>query len=422
MAKISFQLILLLIFILPWQTRLILRPGILNGAPWEYGHLGLFVTEILLWLIVVLELFLSRERIRLYLKQNKITLVVAASLISLSFLAANDKFLTLQTMAHYLAAIGLAVILKNLSTEKKRAVALVFIAAMSLQAALGIYQFLSQSSFGNRWLGLVAHPVWLPGAAVLENTAGRFLRAYGSLPHPNILGGYLVIGLILLVVFRWSNSPLKQSFFWPLYSLFLTALFFTFSRSAWLAWLASFFLLGYRKKQLIIATLAVFLFYSALFYPLLISRVVVIDRLELVSKAERMSQYHEAWQLIKKNPWLGTGAGQYTLALHRLFPEKSVWQLQPVHNIFVLALAEWGIIGLALLGLIFLKFFSFFSKAARRVNWLLLTPLIIIGLFDHYLLSLWSGNILIAAAIGLLDFSAKNLDKSQTPALLPRPS
>jgi len=43
-----------LLFLLPWQTIWIYQEKFLNGAKWEYGTLGLYATEILLWLCALL--------------------------------------------------------------------------------------------------------------------------------------------------------------------------------------------------------------------------------------------------------------------------------------------------------------------------------------------------------------------------------
>src|SRR3989344_7359049 len=47
-------LLLLFLFLLPWQTRWIYQPAMLNGGFWEYGTQSFYGTEILLWLIVIL--------------------------------------------------------------------------------------------------------------------------------------------------------------------------------------------------------------------------------------------------------------------------------------------------------------------------------------------------------------------------------
>src|SRR3989338_8590364 len=46
------KLLGLLLFFLPWQTIWIYREQVLNGVKWEYGTLGLYGTEVLLWAAV----------------------------------------------------------------------------------------------------------------------------------------------------------------------------------------------------------------------------------------------------------------------------------------------------------------------------------------------------------------------------------
>jgi uncharacterized membrane protein len=54
LQRLTNYLILLFLFLLPWQTRWIIESGILNNRPWEFGTVSLYGTEILLWLIVIL--------------------------------------------------------------------------------------------------------------------------------------------------------------------------------------------------------------------------------------------------------------------------------------------------------------------------------------------------------------------------------
>ena len=52
--KIINYLLLLFLFLLPWQTRWIYQPGYLNSGYWEYGTYSFYGTQILLWLIIIL--------------------------------------------------------------------------------------------------------------------------------------------------------------------------------------------------------------------------------------------------------------------------------------------------------------------------------------------------------------------------------
>lgn len=421
MDRINFTLIYLFLFLLPWQTRAILRPGRLSGENWEYGHLGIFATEILLWLIVAL--WLARR-----LSFRAVGMILITLLAIYYLWASPDKLLTAQTFAHYAAALAVFLILKNMGAVEKSKAALAFSVGVSFQALLAIHQFLTQTAPVSRWLGLAPHFPWAAGASVIENVGGRFLRAYGGLPHPNILGGYLVISIILLIFLFKNNS--KRYLFWSLYLIQLSALFFTFSRSAWLALAVALVILSvaersrrislrqrtefpglevgmFKTRTSIAAAILVFAFYSALFYPLLASRLASTDRLEVTSKSERLNQYSEAWQLIKRYPWFGAGPGLYTLALNEILPNKPIWALQPVHNTFVLALAEWGLVGLGLIAFVILRspamrnLFRFFSLRLQNDRLIPGLVLLILALFDHYLLSLWSGVVLAATALGL---------------------
>ena len=52
MRRIEY-LIYLFLFLLPWQTRLILRHGVLNNGNWEYGIVGVYGTELILWFLML---------------------------------------------------------------------------------------------------------------------------------------------------------------------------------------------------------------------------------------------------------------------------------------------------------------------------------------------------------------------------------
>src|SRR3989344_5563437 len=54
----------LLLFLLPWQTIWITQERIRGGAKWEYGTLGFYTTEILLWFSFLLFLFWFLDRFK----------------------------------------------------------------------------------------------------------------------------------------------------------------------------------------------------------------------------------------------------------------------------------------------------------------------------------------------------------------------
>src|SRR3989338_5239918 len=46
-------LLVLFVFLFPWQARVVLSPGMLNGGYWEYGSVSLYATDLLFVLILV---------------------------------------------------------------------------------------------------------------------------------------------------------------------------------------------------------------------------------------------------------------------------------------------------------------------------------------------------------------------------------
>ena len=108
------------------------------------------------------------------------------------------------------------------------------VGAAVLQGMIAIAQFGLQWTPAFKWLGLASQSAWELGPGIVETLGGRWLRSYGSLPHPNILGGFLCAGLLgviyLLSIIR------KKGRWWLWLSLVLVAqgLVLSFSRSAWL--------------------------------------------------------------------------------------------------------------------------------------------------------------------------------------------
>src|SRR4030042_357815 len=66
-----------------------------------------------------------------------------------------------------------------------------------IQAIIGIWQFIIQHSIGIFWLFESHISPNIDGVAKIVLDGDKFIRAYGLFPHPNILGGFLLISIIL---------------------------------------------------------------------------------------------------------------------------------------------------------------------------------------------------------------------------------
>lgn len=234
---------------------------------------------------------------------------------------------------------------------------------------LASLQVAHQGSLGLKLLGEFQVDPASSGTVIVQAGNIRWLRPYGLLPHPNILGGFLVIGL--LGAFGWSLSEQKK--YWLLgvviFIFGLWSLFLSFSRSAWLALAVGLLILLtltfktwlFDRSRLIrvIAILGGSLVAGGLFFllyqPFLSARAGLSDEsVELRSVSDRNVYNQIAIDAIKKSPILGTGIGNFPWYSTDYIAKKTKFDLrgQPVHNIYLSAWSELGVTGLGLFLLI----------------------------------------------------------------------
>ena len=78
-----------------------------------------------------------------------------------------------------------------------------------------------------------------------------------------------------------------------------------------------------------------------------------------------------------------------------------IWWLQPVHNIFLLVLAEGGLVGLLLFVTLFYKAFSSSLYLKRNYLTIALIVIVVTGSVDHYWLTLQQNQLLFSIILGL---------------------
>jgi O-antigen ligase len=291
----------------------------------------------------------------------------------------------------------------------------VLMMGLGVHVLVGVGQVVFQ-----RPLGLPGELALAPdrsGAAIVQVAGARWLRAYGLTFHPNVLGGFLVVGLILGLAVL-TRPPLLI-----LWWLLWLGLLLSFSRSAWLA--ASMGLpvavgwIAHRQPSLrriltITCTGAALigLLWAALFGGQLLTRLRPQSApTEYRSIVERGALQTVALDVVKGHPLTGVGAGNFSLALLATGFE---WPAQPVHNLPLLMTAELGVLG----GVLWLWLWLAPGVAlTRRWNdahpraivlvtaWLALG---VIGLWDHYPWALNAGRLLSATLLGLIGRVARD--------------
>lgn len=340
-------------------------------------------------------------------------LIGLCSLATLSIFWSADPKTSFYFSLHLWLACGLFLSMQD-QLELWRAFAIGGLAALFIQATLGIWQFASQSTafmgpLGLNWPGLLTPA--MQGASVVQLEDGtRWLRAYGSLPHPNILGGLVfafLAGVAALYLLNREHRP------WLLIGTSLGAvlLVLTFSRSAWLA-LAVFWLIllfqwrkfnWMRLTLLLVTSLACLALSTWAVWPLIFTRSSgATVATEAFSSKARAWLMQESMQFILERPLTGMGAGAFIIELSRRASLGYI--IEPVHDLPLLLSAELGLGGAVLLaGLVGALLLQ--AWRARRplaaIQLAALAGLGVISLFDHYLWTLAPGQILLSAALGL---------------------
>ncbi len=368
--------------LLPFPTIKILSVGILNSGKWQYGTMGLYLTEVLFLVICILQLIAWNKNGSIKISnlptvrqaffrvdRKKLILIFSVWFLAiwsgLSVIWSLDKTVALYYWLMLLVGLALFFIVLNLKINFQR-VGLVFVASGLIQSILAIGQFFSQSVTANKWLGLAMHNPFDVGASVVESH-GFWLRAYGGFQSPNILGGFLAVCLIMSVFLYTKASGWQKSFFFFSLIIISAGLFFTFSRSAIISafvGLIIFYFFAFKQKTswrifapvlaLIILSLVLVSFYSSLIF----ARVTTQTNLEKLSVAQRLTAVNQSQDIIYSHVLSGVGLGNYTYYLYEQNPNLAVNSYQPVHNLFLMIWSELGIVGLASF-----LFFYFFDSA-----------------------------------------------------------
>jgi O-antigen ligase len=183
------------------------------------------------------------------------------------------------------------------------------------------------------------------------------------MPHPNILAGLLVIlSLLNLYLLNKELNISSRGIYLFAYCVNILGIFLCFSRGGIIAYAVStaIFLIftiveqgihaTFRKFYLLPILLIVLVF---IFYPWYQSKNTFSDQSSLL----RSEYNHAGIRIIKSNWLIGTGPGTNLLHMkHELQNKLDYWDIQPIHNYFLIVISEFGVIGISwILFLIYLS-------------------------------------------------------------------
>jgi hypothetical protein len=309
-----------------------------------------------------------------------IFLILQNFFVGISLTAFNSIRLLLYIFTFY----NLKENIKDLLRDKILIVILISsILSVLFQGVIALLQFSGGSSIGLSFLGESNIVNGMIGSSFLELKNTVYLRGYGTFPHPNVLGGWLIFN-ILLGWYLFDSMKRKRDYSILLMVLSSLVLVLTFSRISWLVcgiiWLAFIMKTFVSKRNRLFS-----------FIPLLSERVLNLFNGGDTSWSDRLSLIKSSFHIIEKNFLFGVGLGNFTNKMEDTIPTTSngVLLLQPVHNIFLLMFSELGLIGTGLFGTLL---YFFFKDRKWNLRFILsLVSIFIIGMFDHYMFSLPQG-------------------------------
>jgi hypothetical protein len=278
----------------------------------------------------------------------------------------------------------------------------IFLINVLIQGPLGIIQFKRGTSLGLGFLGESKVVSGMMGSSFVELSGQVFLRAYGTFPHPNILGGFLLLAMFL-GIYLYKGKKIKGILLITLSSFFMV---FTFSRITLL--LAIVVIFAFLSKEFLFRK-------SKSLWSFSLSPLLFLERFQNLfnsgdrSWSERLDLVKASFKVIKENWLLGTGGGNFVKGMEGFVPRTSrgILLAQPVHNIFLLYMSEFGILGFII---IFYVLFYEIIKNLKKISMyggLILFVIVVIGVFDHYLFSLPQGMVIFFSFLFLLLFSLK---------------
>jgi O-antigen ligase len=402
----------------------------ITGVYSDFTSISLYLSDILLSLIF-LSLIIPRGRdfLNIFLKNKPFFIfIIFLFLLSLFKIRSNSslnwyflfKFIELSV------AYGTTLLLWGDSLVKKLSL-YTFITLCTFESLLSGYQFFYQKPLGLFKLGeLHLSSSTLGFAKVIENGV-VYLRGYGTFPHPNLLSAFLVISTLFCVYLLYqSENKLQRLIFSTIFFLNLFGLITTFSRAGFLGFgisLISFgFILLYLYKKLGLGKIiwvsgvvcASILLSFSIFKPFLFSRATISDQ----SSKDRVFYARTGLKMINNNPILGVGIGESMLHMQQYSPQAlQPWDIQPIHNYYLLAATELGVPGMLILLWIYIFHGKeLFKKKITTLNTLLFCIMIgifVLMQFDHYFYTLEQTQLLLWIILGVVAYETKTTPKNE---------
>ena len=398
--KISFAFISFLLLSLPlnitYQLPIEFSKTLVNNIHVNYLVPTLSIIDLGVFLFITALLIENRLQFKTIFQKYKLPLFLFSLILLLQNIFFRDLLVSLNS-ARFLTYIFTFLILieefrrKRIETKEVNLFSILLFLTTAGQAIVGYLQFNRGVSLGINFLGESQVAAGLLGSSFVSLSGTEILRSYGTFPHPNILAGFF------LSLYFVKNIQKKYSFV-SFLTMLISVIFIipTFSRVTILLLFFSILILSFtffiRKKRLLSFT-------PILLVERFLSLIKggdsgVIDRSNLVKVFP---------SIFKENIFQGMGLGRYVLFMGDRAPvtKGGLFLLQPVHNVFLLLLSELGIFGFLSFSFLIYKILKENIKSLTISSVLILSSVLVIGMFDHYLVSLPQGVGMLWGFVGL---------------------
>jgi len=383
---------LIIVFLLPTQfgKHFFFNFSYLNGLRVDYLAPTIYLIDIF---IFILFLFHIKEVFR-FLTKKSFLFIYFFLLINIIF--SKNKFIASYGMVrifqwlifYYLSKIYFKKISKKILLINFLIIGLVqlflsFYQMIFHQSVQGIFYFLGERLFN----------IQTPGIAKSSFFDKEILRPYGSFSHPNSLGGFF----LLLYFFVLTEKDFKKNIFLKstVLLIFNILIFFSFSKVAIITFLilnSFYFIFSFKKTN------CFFCFLNKIINPLFLGLIFLFAKGDLLTFEKRVELIKNSFSIIYKNFFFGVGIKNYLLAQTNFSSKFPFFFNQPVHNIFLLLLAETGIFIFSFFIFYLLNIFKNIFQEKKLFLLYLFLPVILTGFFDHYWLTL-SQNFLVLAFV-----------------------
>ena len=402
MSKIINTLFVILILLLPTQLGRHFWPewSLVDGVRVDYLSPTVYVTDVILILLIAAVIINQKSDIRYQISKRRC--------VSILFMISYILFIIWRSPRQWLAAywvtrcleIPLAAwaIARFQVSDFRFKICKALAIAVLFSVGLGIIQMILGRTTGwFWWLGERSFTAAAPGVATLTVFGKEVMRPYATFGHPNALGGFLAAAIMILIRPKDEGRRTRAiRVRWKTIAVCVGVLgmILTGSRGA-IAALVIAALLKIQNSEfrikilLILGGLGILGVLGNLGDTVKFANESLVDRMALTLAAARM------W---RDNLVIGVGPGQFLVKLPEYLPG-GFYKIQPVHNIFLLILAEFGAGGglISLIGLIWL-----IRRIKSIPKWLpVLAVILITGMVDHYWLTAQQNRLLLGVMLGL---------------------